>query len=126
MPIWARLKTRPPKNIIGPEVRRLRYVAALSQPALAAKCHRIGWDIERDTIAKIERQSRNVSDVENGNPRALLPSFNRFAASTEGGTAGTRNCRRVIATTEGSWQNLCTCLSLIASRPARIFSTITR
>jgi len=29
-------------------------------PALAAKCQRIGWDIERDTIAKIEAQNRWV------------------------------------------------------------------
>jgi hypothetical protein len=36
----------------------------LSQPALAAKCQRIGWDIERDTIAKIEGQTRWVSDAE--------------------------------------------------------------
>lgn len=45
-------------------MRRLRYAAGLTQPALAALCQRIGWDIERDTIAKIERQSRNVSDAE--------------------------------------------------------------
>jgi len=34
--------------------RRLRNAAGLSQPALAAACQRRGWDIERDTIAKIE------------------------------------------------------------------------
>jgi transcriptional regulator with XRE-family HTH domain len=53
-----------PRNIIGPQLRRLRSAAGLSQPALAAKCQRIGWDIERDTIAKIEGQTRWVSDAE--------------------------------------------------------------
>jgi transcriptional regulator with XRE-family HTH domain len=53
-----------PRNIVGPQVRRLRSAAGLSQPALAAKCQRTGWDIERDTIAKIEGQTRWVSDAE--------------------------------------------------------------
>lgn len=53
-----------PRNIIGPQLRRLRYAAGLSQPALAARFQRIGWDIERDTIAKIEGQTRWVSDAE--------------------------------------------------------------
>lgn len=53
-----------PRNIIGPQLRRLRSKAGLSQPAFAARCQRIGWDVERDTIAKIEGQSRWVSDAE--------------------------------------------------------------
>jgi transcriptional regulator with XRE-family HTH domain len=52
------------RNIIGPQLRRLRFAAGLSQPALAARFQRIGWDIERDTIAKIEGQTRWVSDAE--------------------------------------------------------------
>ena len=52
------------KNIIGPQVRQLRYERALSQPALAAKCQLLGWDISRDTIAKIEGQTRWVGDSE--------------------------------------------------------------
>ncbi len=61
--IPARLMHRP-RNLIGPQLRRLRSAAGLSQPAFAAKCQRIGWDIERDTIAKIEGQTRWVSDAE--------------------------------------------------------------
>jgi transcriptional regulator with XRE-family HTH domain len=38
--------------------------AGLSQPALAAECQRRGWDIERDTIAKIEGGTRWVCDSE--------------------------------------------------------------
>lgn len=52
------------RNIIGPQVRRLRYERDLSQPALAAKCQLLGWDIARDTIAKIEGQNRWVGDAE--------------------------------------------------------------
>ena len=53
-----------PRNIIGPQVRRLRYQVGLSQPALAAKCQLLGWDIGRDTIAKIEGRNRWVGDEE--------------------------------------------------------------
>ena len=64
MPIWARLKTRLPKNIVGPHVRRLRTERGWSQPDFAAECQRNGWDVDRDTIAKIEGRSRRVSDYE--------------------------------------------------------------
>lgn len=53
-----------PLNIVGPQVRRIRYERKLSQPGLAARCQRIGWDISRDTIAKIEAGSRWVGDLE--------------------------------------------------------------
>ena len=53
-----------PKNIIGPVVRRLRSKAGLSQSELAARCQRQGWDVGRDTIAKIEGQSRWIGDSE--------------------------------------------------------------
>ena len=55
---------KPPRNIVGPQVRQLRYRGELSQPELAAKCQRLGWDIGRDTIAKIEGRSRWVGDEE--------------------------------------------------------------
>ena len=51
-------------NIVGTQVRRFRYERGLSQPALAAKCQRLGWDISRDTIAKIEAHKRWVGDFE--------------------------------------------------------------
>ena len=37
--------------------------SGLSQPALAAKCQWMGWDIGRDTIARIEGQTRWVGDA---------------------------------------------------------------
>jgi transcriptional regulator with XRE-family HTH domain len=51
-------------NIVGPQVRRIRYQQGLTQPAFAAKCQLIGWDISREGIAKIESQVRCVSDIE--------------------------------------------------------------
>jgi transcriptional regulator with XRE-family HTH domain len=53
-----------PKNVVGPQVRRLRTAAGLSQSALAGACQRLGWDVGRDAIAKIEAGTRWVADVE--------------------------------------------------------------
>lgn len=52
------------RNIVGKQLRRLRYQRGMSQPELAAKCQRLGWDIGRDTIAKIEATTRWVGDFE--------------------------------------------------------------
>src|SRR5206468_3329527 len=52
------------RNIVGPQIRRLRFERNLSQPALAAKCQRLGWDIGRDTVAKIEAGGRWLGDFE--------------------------------------------------------------
>jgi transcriptional regulator with XRE-family HTH domain len=48
----------------GAMVRRLRVKLGLSQPQLAVKCQLAGWDVERDTIAKIEGGTRLVRDIE--------------------------------------------------------------
>ena len=55
---------RPPGNIVGPQISRLREAQGLSQAALAAKCQRLGWDISRDVLARIEGQIRLVTDTE--------------------------------------------------------------
>ena len=52
------------KNIVGPQVRRLRVARGMSQTALAAACQRRGWDIGRDAVAKIEGGTRWVCDAE--------------------------------------------------------------
>ena len=53
-----------PRNMIGPHIRRIRNERGLSQPKLAELLQRKGWDISRDTLAKIEDQRRWVSDFE--------------------------------------------------------------
>ncbi len=55
---------RPAGNIVGPKVRRLRNARGWSQPELAARCQRMGWDTSRDIIARIESQIRLVTDSE--------------------------------------------------------------
>jgi hypothetical protein len=53
-----------PRNITGPQIRKLRSQQGLTQPMLAARCRRWGWDLSRETLAKIETQLRWVSDFE--------------------------------------------------------------
>ena len=53
-----------PKNIVGPQVARLRYQAGLSQTEFATKCQLAGWDASRGIIAGIEGQVRCVTDRE--------------------------------------------------------------
>ncbi len=50
--------------MVGPQVRKLRYQMGLTQPQLSARCSRWGWDLSRETLAKIETQIRWVSDFE--------------------------------------------------------------
>jgi transcriptional regulator with XRE-family HTH domain len=53
-----------PRNLVGLQIRRLRDQQQLTQPMLAARCRRWGWDLSRQTLAKIETQLRWVSDFE--------------------------------------------------------------
>ena len=53
-----------PTNIPGNQVRKLRSQQDLSQEQLSAKCQRVGLDISRGTLAKIEAGVRCVSDQE--------------------------------------------------------------
>lgn len=53
-----------PRNVVGPVIRKLRYKYELTQPMLAARCHALGWELSRETLAKIETQLRWVSDFE--------------------------------------------------------------
>ncbi len=70
-----------PKNIVGPQVRRLRDQHGWSQSTLAAKCQLAGWDISRSIVAAIEGRVRWVGDFElvmlarvlQSNPLDLLP-----------------------------------------------------
>ena len=50
--------------MVGPVVRELRERKNLTQPMLVAKLNLLGWDISRETLAKIESQIRWVADFE--------------------------------------------------------------
>ena len=53
-----------PRNFVGPTVRRLRSNLGITQAMLAARCQRLGWEISRESLAKIESQIRWVADFE--------------------------------------------------------------
>jgi len=53
-----------PRNIVGPIVRESREKMGITQAQLAAKLNVSGWDISRETLAKIESQIRWVADFE--------------------------------------------------------------
>jgi transcriptional regulator with XRE-family HTH domain len=53
-----------PRNLIAPQLRRIRNERGMSQAKLAALCQRKGWDVSRDIIKHIESRTRWVSDVE--------------------------------------------------------------
>ena len=51
-------------NIIGPQVRRIRYARQWSQSKLAAKLQLAGWDISRSGVSKIKARLKFVLDFE--------------------------------------------------------------
>jgi transcriptional regulator with XRE-family HTH domain len=55
---------KPPKNIVGPIIRELREEKSLTQAQFVAKLNVLGWDLSRDTFAKIEARIRWVADFE--------------------------------------------------------------
>ncbi len=52
------------QNIVGPQIRKLRYQQKLTQEMFAARCSLLGWDLSRGTLSKIEAQLRCVTDAE--------------------------------------------------------------
>ena len=60
----ASSKEGAPLNVIGPQLRRLRRIARLSQAELAARCQVSGYDLSRESLAKIEGRNRSVTDAE--------------------------------------------------------------
>ncbi len=57
-------RSRQPRNIVGPVLRELREGKGLTQAQFVAKLNLLGWDISRDTYAKLESQIRWVADFE--------------------------------------------------------------
>lgn len=52
------------QNLIGDRVRKQRRTRGLTQDQLAAACQRLGWDVSRVSVAKIESGVRGVNDAE--------------------------------------------------------------
>lgn len=44
-----------PQNIVGPQVRKLRYQREMTQESLAARCGVLGWDLGRALCRKSKR-----------------------------------------------------------------------
>jgi DNA-binding XRE family transcriptional regulator len=55
---------KPTQNLIGERVRKLRETRNLTQDQLAGACQRLGWDVSRVTVTKIETGVRAVNDGE--------------------------------------------------------------
>lgn len=53
-----------PRNIVTPQIIRLRTEKGWSQSDFAAACQRIGWDVSRGVIARSEGGVRWVADAE--------------------------------------------------------------
>jgi transcriptional regulator with XRE-family HTH domain len=53
-----------PLNLIGPQVRKFRNGKNWTQEAFAARLQLAGWDVSRESIAKLEAQFRRVPDCE--------------------------------------------------------------
>jgi transcriptional regulator with XRE-family HTH domain len=51
-------------NICGPAVARLRRKKGFTQHELQRRCGAAGWPVARSVLAKVENQSRSVSDRE--------------------------------------------------------------
>lgn len=53
-----------PANLCGPAVARLRRKNDFTQTELRQRCRLAGWNVARSVLAKVENQSRSVSDFE--------------------------------------------------------------
>lgn len=53
-----------PLNLVGPLVRKFRIGMNCTQEAFAAKLQVEGWDVSRESLAKLESQFRRVPDCE--------------------------------------------------------------
>ena len=53
------------QNIVGPQIRKIRYAKGWTQDMLAAKLATVAkWDISRGMLSKIEAGLRCVTDAE--------------------------------------------------------------
>ena len=57
-------KQKKSQNIVGPQIKKLRYQQGLTQELFAARCSVLGLELSRATLSKIEAQLRCVTDSE--------------------------------------------------------------
>jgi len=57
-------KRRTDRNLVGKAVRRLRQFNGLTQDEVVARAQIQGWSISVDTLKKLERGEREVTDIE--------------------------------------------------------------
>ena len=75
------------RNIIGPQIRKLRYQRGWSQEQLTAKLQLEGLDVSRASLGRIENGQQAVYDFEilafchvfHVDEQALHPNFDPFA-----------------------------------------------
>ena len=51
-------------NLIGPQLRKLRYARQWSQAQLSMKLRSMGWHITRDILAKMEITAHQITDCD--------------------------------------------------------------
>ena len=51
-------------NVVGPQLRKIRYGKGLTQEEFAVQCQVAGLNISRGTLSQIEAQLRCVSEFE--------------------------------------------------------------
>ena len=51
-------------NVVGPQIRKLRYQQGCSQAQLVVKIQIKGWNLSRESLAKIEAKLHKVTDTE--------------------------------------------------------------
>ena len=61
-----------PRNIVGPQIMRIRSAKGWSQEQMATACQVAGWDVSRGVIARIEGGVRWVADFELIKTAAIL------------------------------------------------------
>ncbi|HEY5259913.1 MAG TPA: helix-turn-helix transcriptional regulator [Rhabdochlamydiaceae bacterium] len=58
------MKERREMNVVESQVRKFRMQRGWSQPKMVTRCQLSGWDLSRESLAKIESRLRSVTDIE--------------------------------------------------------------
>lgn len=64
MLFWRQYEACEIMNTVGPQIRKLRCQRGWSQAQLVAKIQLKGWDLSRESLAKIESRLHKVADTQ--------------------------------------------------------------